>query len=203
MPYKVTQDGATVLTSRGELTDANGAPNGQYDHSGHVYLKGAVLPDEAVSPVHKKLLEEGDEHTSSFLEKVDDEEVNTLLEEMTPEQKELYDRAAEEARLGPAPLDYGVTGATAAPGVTDPAAAAEKAQAEAAEGYVPGTDGVKAEDLAGDALEQQEGSAKAKKAASQKQGTSGGAEAPAEDASGSSEVTGEGDKPSSAKKKEG
>jgi len=136
MAYRVLGDAVTVHKALSELRNVATNRLEGYDTVGTVYPKGAVIHDNDVSPIIRALVEAGDPHTSSVLEYVEDEEVNTLLDQLTPEQQAAYDLAAQEARLGPYPLDVGHTGAVAAPGVIDPAAASEKSKLQAAAGQV-------------------------------------------------------------------
>jgi len=140
MAYRVKGDAVTVHKALSELRNVATNRLEGYDTVGTVYPKGAVIHDNDVSPLIQKLVEEGDPHTSSLLEYVDDEEVNTLLDELSPEERARYDLAAQEARLGPYPLDVGHTGPTSAPGVIDPAAAAEKTRLQHASGQVADLD---------------------------------------------------------------
>jgi len=71
MPYKVLVDGATVLRQIGDWKTSGGET--VYDNVATVYPKGTVLADEDVSPVLQKLLDDGDEHVSSLLEKTSEE----------------------------------------------------------------------------------------------------------------------------------
>lgn len=137
MPYLVLRDGATVPKALSE--SKQGLPDGTvvtvYDTESNIYLAGDVIADADVSPTVVQRLEAGDAHVSSLLQHVEEgDETYRALSQMSPDQKREFARAADIAALGPNPKDVGATGLTAAPGVIDPAAAAERSQAQAEAG---------------------------------------------------------------------
>jgi hypothetical protein len=103
MAYKVLIDGATVLKSLGEVKNPT-TGEVTYEHVATVYPKGAIIKDEDVSPVMVKLLEDGDEHVNSVLEKTGDEptEEDEMAEITSPPTdgapgRYLVDEAAKQA----------------------------------------------------------------------------------------------------------
>lgn len=137
MPYEVLGTDVTIPKSLSVTKNPDGSET--HDHVSRVYTRGSVVKDEDVSPVLVKLYEDGDEHVTSLLRYVDEEEVDKLSQSQNAAKVRENEAAAADANLGPYPLDVGVTGKTAAPGVIDPAAAAVRADLEVAQGYTPGT----------------------------------------------------------------
>lgn len=81
MPYRVKQDGATIKKEVGKkfnrvarVAKANDNTPVEFPvYRSQVYLKGDIIPDEDVAPVHVEAYEAGDKHILSLIERIEDE----------------------------------------------------------------------------------------------------------------------------------
>jgi hypothetical protein len=110
MPYQVLIDEVSVLKALSENLDASGNVIG-YDHVSRTWLKDQVIPDEEVSPVIRKLVEDGDASMAARLKYV---ELKKTEEVATSATQDIVPVPVESA----APGASGV--AEAAAGVPDP-----------------------------------------------------------------------------------
>jgi hypothetical protein len=78
MPYKVLVPELNVLHKLGELVDSNGKLI-NYEHETVLYIQDELVPDNKISPVIVHAYDDGDDHTLSVLERVDE-----VVEEVKP-----------------------------------------------------------------------------------------------------------------------
>lgn len=101
MPYEVIcpiDSSVSVLNALGEVKDDQGNIIG-YDHSAKVWSSGDVIPDEEVSPVVIKLLDEGDEYTCSQLRRIPGKQKATVAPTLVEEPVTTEDSVEQDSPL--------------------------------------------------------------------------------------------------------